>query len=125
MSDGVKLVASEVLGISCETIMVGGTVHVIFPPTIEKLCGAGYYLSDLKGDTLNEMLTNLKGLESACKALSWFIQGNEELTGILMKGTLQEVVNGIKVALSLVGIENFPMLSGLARSVQGLIATTR
>lgn len=123
--DGAKLVSSAVLGIDCETVIVGGEVYVIYPPTIERLAGAGYHLSDLKGNTIAEMLSNLTDLFSACKALSWFIEGNESKAGKLSKGTLKEVCDGLEKAISMIGIENFVRLSASARNVRSLIATTR
>ena len=123
--DGVRLISSEVLGIACESVIIGGKVYVIFPPNIKKICGAGLYLSGIKGNTLAEMLSSLQDIECVCKALSWFIQGDESLTEELMEGTLKEVTEALVKAVSLIGIENFPKLSGLARNVRSLVAISR
>lgn len=124
--DGVRLVSAAALGIDCENIIVGGEVYTIFPPTIKKLCGAGYYLADLGNcKTITEMISNMKSLDDSCKALSWLIRGDESLAKALSEGTLEELTKGLSTALEMVGITNFPKLSGLARSVRSLIATTR
>ena len=124
--DGVKLVSSTLLGVDCENIIVGGKVYVLFPPTIKKIAGAGYYLSNLgEGKTATEVLSSMKDMGSAVKALSWLIQGDLGLVEELSEGTLAEVVEGLQKAIELIGIGNFIKLSGLVRNVRSLIATTR
>ena len=74
--DAVKLISSAVLGIDCETVLVGGKAYVIFPPTVERIAGAGRFLSDLgEGRTVAEVLGTMQRMDAACRALSWFIQG--------------------------------------------------
>lgn len=123
--DGVKLVSSAILGVDCESLLVGGKHYTIFPPTIRTIAGAGAHLTGLKeGKTVLDVLSSLQDLPEACKALSWFICGNDSLAGELEKGTLQEVCAGLQAALSLIGIENFAVLSASVRNVRSLIATT-
>ena len=59
--DAAKIVNAAVLGKDFETVIVNGKAYVINPPTIHKMAGAGYYLSDLKGaTTVMDMLRSLK-----------------------------------------------------------------
>lgn len=124
--DAVKLISSAVLGIDCETVLVGGRTYVIFPPTVERIAGAGRFLSDLgEGRTVAEVLGTMQRMDAACRALSWFIQGDEGLWSELSGGTLEEVTDALSVAVGMIGIQNFPRLSALVRSVRSLIATAR
>lgn len=118
-----KVVSSSILGMDFETIMVNGKSYVIMPPTIHKIAGAGYYLSEL-GDfeSVRELLMSLKDMKCASKALSCLIQGDESLSDDLSKGTMDEVIGGLEMALSLVSAENFYKLSALTKNVSSLIA---
>ena len=44
-----KIVSSAVLGMDFRTAVINGKVYMIYPPTIHKIAGAGYYLPALKG----------------------------------------------------------------------------
>lgn len=106
--DAAKIVNAAVLKKDFETVFVNDNVYVIHPPTIHKIAGAGYYLSDLKdGTTVMDMLRSLKDVKCASKALSWLIQGNEELSEELSKGTFDEVVEALAIGLSMISVENF------------------
>ena len=123
MDNGVKLVSSAILGIDCETIMVGGQPYVIHPPTIARIAGAGLHMANIPDSgSVKEMLDVLP---DACKALSWFINGDESLAEELSKGNVREIVEGLEKAISLIGIENFQKLSVLSKSVRTLIANTK
>lgn len=124
--DGVRLVSEALLGKGEASVLIGGKTYTIPPPTIERIAGAGFYLSNFKEcSTLMDMVNSMEELELVCKALSWFIQGDEHLSKNLIKGTLAEVTGAFAVVLTLIGIENFPKLSGLVKNVQSLIAITR
>lgn len=124
--DGVKLVSEALLGKGEASVLIGGKTYTIPPPTIERIAGAGIYLSCLKGcSTFMDMIETMGEMEAVCKALSWFIQGDEHIYKNLMKGTLSEVTEAMALVLSLIGIENFPKLSALVKNVQSLIAITR
>jgi hypothetical protein len=125
-NDAAKLVAGELLGFNSRNIIVNGKAYVLTPPTIHKLCGAVYFLSDI-GDyeTLRDMLLKLGEMESLCKALSYMIQDNEELSEELSQGTLEEVVDALTEAFDLISIENFSKLSVLVRSAKVLTAKQR
>ena len=103
-----------------------GTVYYVSPPTIIKLVKAAKYLDSFEeGNTLSEVLGMLKNLNDACKALSVFIQGDESISDELSKGTLEEVVNGLQTAYSLISIKDFQTLSILAKSAARMIAKPR
>lgn len=121
--DAAKIVNAAVLEKDFETVFVNDNVYVIHPPTIHKIAGAGYYLSDLKdGTTVMDMLRSLKNVKCASKALSWLIQGNEDLSEELSKGTFDEVVEALAIGLSMISVENFCKLSILAKNVANLTA---
>lgn len=123
MGNAAKLVAASLLGNDGEVISIGGKTYTITPPTIKKIVGAGYYLADL-GDFENvtDVMEKFKEFEKMAKALSWFIKGDESLSGELTNGTLTEVVNGIDAAVRLMDVGNFIRLSTLSKNVERLIA---
>lgn len=124
--DAAKIVNAAVLGKDFETVIVNGKVYVINPPTIHKMAGAGYYLSDLKGaTTVMDMLRSLKDVKQASLALSWLIKGDESLSDELARGEFDEVVEALAVGLSMVSTENFYKLSVLAKNVATLTAKER
>ena len=126
MSKASKLVADAILGEDTVTIIVNGKAYYISPPTIIKLVNAAKYLDSFEeGKTLAEVLGMLKTLNDACKALSVFIQGDESISDELSKGTLEEVVNGLQTAYSLISIKDFQTLSILAKSAARMIAKPR
>lgn len=121
-----KIVNAAVLGKDFETVFVNGNAYIINPPTIHKIAGAGYYLSDLKdGVTVMDMLRSLKDVEAASRGLSWLIQGDENLYEELSKGTFDEVVEALATGLSMISAENFYKLSVLAKNVALLTAKQR
>lgn len=121
-----KIINAAVLGKDFETVFVNGNVYVIHPPTIHKIAGAGYYLCDLKeAVTVMDMLRSLKDVEMASRALSWLIQGDENLSEELSAGTFDEVVEALATGLSMVSAENFYKLSVLAKNVALLTAKQR
>ena len=121
-----KIINAAVLGKDFETVFVNGYVYVIYPPTIHKIAGAGYYLCDLKeAVTVMDMLRSLKDVEMASRALSWLIQGDENLCEELSAGTFDEVVEALATGLSMVSAENFYKLSVLVKNVALLTAKQR
>jgi len=121
-----KIINAAVLGKDFETVFVNGNVYVIYPPTIHKIAGAGYYLCDLKeAVTVMDMLRSLKDVEMASRALSWLIQGDENLCEELSAGTFDEVVEALATGLSMVSAENFYKLSVLVKNVALLTAKQR
>ena len=126
MGNPTKLVASALLGKDVKIIVVNGRGYVVKPPTIKAIVGAGYYLADMGGaETLHDILCAFKDMEKLCKALSFFICGDESKADELKEGTLDEVVEGIEAAINMLAIENFLKLSVLTKNVGMLIATPR
>lgn len=118
-----KIVAGAIIGLDFKVVVINGKAYAIHPPTIAKIAGAASYLSDIEGgETLQDILMSLTSIESATKALSWLIAGNESLSEELSQGTLEEVVSALEQGLMLISAENFIKLSLLARSVQKVIA---
>ena len=126
MNEAAKIVSASLVGKDFKTIFVNDKAYTITPPTIKKIAGAGYYLTDLANTgTLYDVLMSFKDVEKAAYALSWFIQGNEKLAKALMKGTMEEIVEGISVAVSMISAENFCKLSVLAKNVAELTANPK
>lgn len=122
-NEGARMVASAIVGLDYRIIVVNDKSYIIHPPTIAKIAGATYWLCEAgDGKTLREILVSLSKSENLTKALSWFIQGNEDLGEELTKGTLDEIVNGIEAAFSMIEAQNFMKLSALQRSASLLVA---
>lgn len=122
-NEGARMVASAIVGLDYRIIVVNDKSYIIHPPTIAKIAGATYWLCEAgDGKTLREILVSLSKSENLTKALSWFIQGNEDLGEELTKGTLDEIVNGIEAAFSMIEAQNFMKLSALQKSASLLVA---
>ncbi|WP_018667560.1 hypothetical protein [Bacteroides gallinarum] len=118
-----KIVNGSIIGADFETIIINNKSYVISSPTIYKIAGAGYYLSDLpECKTVHDILVSLKNIEAAAHALSWFIQGDDKLFKELSYGTFDEVVQGLETAFSMISAENFCKLSALSKNVRSLTA---
>ena len=121
-----KLVSSAILGLDGETVVVGGKVYFVYPPTIKKLALAAYHLSDLgNGETLRDIIQEMSNAEGAAKALSCLIQGDEGLAEDFNNSPYSEVVEALEVALSMLSAQSFCKLSALARNVRSLTAKQR
>lgn len=121
--NGAKLVSSALIGLDGETVVVNSKAYFVFPPTIKKIAGAGYYISKFGGEkTIGDILKMMSQSTDACKALSWFIQGDDKLADELSQGTIDEIVNGLEACIRLISTENFLRLSLLARNVRNVIA---
>ena len=117
------MVASAIVGLDYRLIVVNDKSYIIQPPTIAKIAGATYWLCEFgEGNTLREIITSLSKSENLTKALSWFIQENDELGEELAKGTMDEIVNGIEAAFSMIEATNFMKLSALQKSAKLLVA---
>lgn len=122
-NEGARMVASAIVGLDYRIIIVNDKSYIIHPPTIAKIAGATYWLCEAgDGKTLREILVSLSKSENLTKALSWFIQGNEDLAEELTKGKLDEIVNGIEAAFSMIEAQNFMKLSALQKSASLLVA---
>ena len=122
--DGVKLVSSAILGIDQESVFVNGKVYQIYPPTIKRFVGAVASMKESNGESIKDLILNMD-MEGACKALSWFIQGDESLAESFKDAKVSEVQEGLLTAFSLIDPQNFIKLSALQRNVRSLIAKPR
>lgn len=121
-----KIASSAILGMDFKVVIVNGKSYIVTPPTIRRIAGAAYWLSDVKdGKTIRELLASINNVEPLAHALSWFIQGDDILVEELSQGTLDEVIDGLDAAYSLVSTDSFLKLSGLARNVADLTAKQR
>ena len=121
--DAARIVTSAILGMDFETVIVNGKTYIVTPPTIKKLAGAGYYLSNInEGKSVRDLLLSLGDAEAVAHALSWMIQGDDGLFEELSLGTFEEVVDALDVAYSLISVRPFSKLSGLASNVANLTA---
>jgi hypothetical protein len=121
-----KIVSSAILGMDFRVVIVNGKSYIVTPPTIKKIAGAAYWLSDVKdGKNMRELLASINNVEPLAHALSWFIQGNDSLFEELSNGTLNEVIDGLESAYSLLSTKNFLRLSVLAKNVASLTAKQR
>lgn len=103
-----KLVTNVILDKDEKKVVANGKEYVIKPPTIYKLAGAARYMSDLEsGDGFDGIIRQMKRLESACIALSYFINGDMSLKDELADGTLGEVTKGLSDAMSMLSIKEF------------------
>ena len=118
-----KIVSSAILGMDFKVVIVNGKSYIVTPPTIKKIAGAAYWLSDVKdGKNMRELLASINNVEPLAHALSWFIQGSDSLFEELSNGTLDEVIDGLESAYSLLSTKNFLRLSVLAKNVASLTA---
>ena len=121
-----KIVSSAILGMDFKVVIVNGKSYIVTPPTIKKIAGAAYWLSDVKdGKDIKELLVSINNVEPLAHALSWFIQGNDSLFEELSNGTMDEVIDGLESAYSLLSTKNFLRLSVLAKNVARLAAKQR
>lgn len=126
MSKAAKLVSDSIAGISIRVFTVNSRQYTVHPPTIYKISGAISCLCNAGLDdkpTIKEILFSLKDSSDSCaKALSWFIEGDESLYDELKHGTLEEVVDGLETAISLIPAQVFLKAVSLAKNVAGLAA---
>lgn len=123
MSKASKIVSSSIIGKDFETVVVNGKAYVILPPTIHKIAGVSYCLSDIgEANTIGEIVKAIKDISAAAKALSWLIKGDESLEKELSEGELGEVVEALETGISMISAENFLKLSALAKNVAILTA---
>lgn len=121
-----KVVSAAILGLDGETVIVAGKAYHILPHTIRRIAQAAYHLSDMKeAESLKELIMSIGTPQPICNALSCMICGDESLADELMDGTMSEMAEALETAYSLASVENFWMLSALARNVANLTAKQR
>lgn len=121
--EATKLINGAILGFDGESVVVNDKIYIINPPTIAKIAGAAYWLSDLDGT--DSLVGALKNIDSASKALSWLIKGDDSIAEELSHGTMDEVTKALETGYSLISAENFIRLSTLAKNVGRLTANPR
>ena len=125
ISKSVKLVSSAILGLDIKVVIVAGKRYAIQPPTIERFAGAGMYLAEIADcESISDLLQG-QSIEASVKALSWFVCGNDKLADELKQGTLTEITTALAEAYSLCGLQDFSMLSTLAKNVARMVANTK
>lgn len=123
MNKAAILVSEAITGKDFIPIIVNGKMYRVNPPTIHKIAGASAYLAILEDSKdIAGIVSSLKDISVASRALSWFIEGDDSLEHELSKGTLEEVLCGLTAAYSLISVENFTMLLDLAKNIANLTA---
>ena len=123
---GAKLVSSALIGMDCKVVLINGKRYVIDPPTIKKIAGAAYHLASIaESETLQDFLDGQTDISAVAHALSWFINGDDSLAEELSHGALSDVVSALADAYSLINVQDFTMLSTLARNVAKMIANQK
>lgn len=124
--EGAKLISEAISGRDFVTVIVNGKSYRVDSPTIFKLSGASSYLS-MFGDekTVADIFRSVGDSRKLACALSWMIAGNESLADELSNGTFDEIVNALCESFELISIQNFMMLSSLAKNVGRMIAKPR
>ena len=123
MNQGAKIVSDAIIGTDFKVVVVNSKPYIIYPPTIHKIAGAASYLSNVgKIENLEDIFLSMKDTPNASHALSWLINGNDELFEELSKGTFEENVEALSIAFSLISVENFMKLSALVKNVASLAA---
>lgn len=121
-----KIVADAIAGKDAIPVVVGGRLHVAFPPTIAKLSGAIHYLSQVKEcETLRDILLSLGDADLYAHALSHLIAGDDSLFDELKEATFDECVEAIGQIVGLVDLSVFIKAVSLAKGVSALAATPK
>ena len=111
MNKGSKIVSASIIGADFVNVTVNGKCYTVFSPTVHKLAGAGMYLSDFGNE--QDLKSILRGINNS---------DGDSLFEELSQGTLDELVDAISEAYSLISVESFTKLSTLARNVSSLVA---
>lgn len=123
--EGDKIISEAIIG-DFRVVIVDSKSYKVSSPTIYRLAGAGKYLSSFGNEqTLGDIFRSLGDSMKLAQALSWLIQGDESLADELSRGTFDELVEALGEAYSLISVQNFMMLSSLAKNVGGMIAKSK
>ena len=120
-----KTIADAIIGNDFQTIVVNEKPYTIYPPTIHRIAGAISCLSSVNIGECNsfaDVFSFCKDSKQLSKALSWMIGDNESLCEELSQGTLEEIVQALSVAFSLISTSVFSRAVNLMRSVNQLAA---
>lgn len=117
------MVSAALLGLDYRTTIVNDKVYIIHPPTIHKIAAAAYWLDGIiTGEDFGSIVDSLKNLNNTATALSYLIAGDDSLAEELAQGQINEVVEGLETAFTLIDTSNFIRLLALERSAKMLIA---
>lgn len=123
MNKAAREVGAAITRMDFVTVVIGGKAYTIYPPTINKLAGAGYYFSGAKeGDSIKDVILSLGDAKLLAHALSWLIEGNDNLYESFSKADANEVIEALIESLSLISAENFLKLLVLTKNVAKLTA---
>lgn len=123
---GNKLVSEAIVGDDFKVVVVNGKSYKIDSPTIYRLAGAGKYLADFGDEqTLGDIFRSINDSKKLAYALSFLIVGDESLAEELVNGRFDELVEALGEAYSLISVQNFMMLSSLAKNVGRMIAKSK
>lgn len=126
MNQAAKIVSAAIIGADFITVLVNDKPYTVYPPTINKLSGAGFYLNGMGDEqTVRDIINSINNSEKLCHAFSWLVKGDDSLFEELSQGTFDELVDAVSAAYSLVSVENFTKLSVLAKNVAKLVANQR
>ena len=123
---GDKIISEAIIGDDYKVVVVNGKSYKVDSPTIYRLAGAGEYLSDFGDEqTLGDIFKSINDSKKLAYALSFLINGDESLAEELMNGRFDELVEALGEAYSLISVQNFTMLSSLAKNVGRMIAKSK
>ena len=127
--DAAELVSSALIGNDYRTVVLGEHSYVIPSPTIKRLSGAAYYISQIKinkkDSSVLDVLMAAKDFTNMSLALSYFVNGDESLRDTFNECKYEEVVRAVNVAFSMIDIQDFQIAVSLIKCAGGLIARQR
>lgn len=118
-----KLISEAISGRDFITVVVNKKSYKVKSPTIHKIAGASSYLSGFgEEETVADIFRSIGDSRKLACALSWMIEGDESLADELSHGTVDEIVRSLCESFELISVQNFLMLSSLAKNVGRMIA---
>lgn len=126
MNKGARLISEAIAGVEIRVVVVADKRYTLIPPTIHKIAGAAYHLSNFtypdKDATTADIIATINNARELAAALSWLIQDDDTLTEELSKGTIGELANAIATAYQMIELKDFTRAVGIAKCVAELTA---
>ena len=126
MNKGARLISEAVIGMDIRVIVVADRRYTLYSPTIHRIAGAGYHLSNITLPSADATIADVIATQNKAKelaaALSWFIKDDESLTEELSQGTIGELAKALETAYSMIDMRDFMLAVGIARCVAELTA---
>jgi hypothetical protein len=123
---GAKLIAEAALGLEVRVVVVADKSYAITPPTIKRIAGAAYHLSEYiipkENATIADIMATINKSNKLAAALSWFINGDESLTDELSNGTIGELADALEAAYSMISTRDFSRAVALSNCVADVTA---